>query len=117
MSPAREMGDALGAVAYSSTFELPPLTRPAEARVPFRVSPNLEHCEYLPVLDGKGDPYPRPPHRHVQPKAYCDYGNRLDFWRVLEVLGRIRRRMGIWAVPSGGVVGGYRRQLGTRSSG
>ncbi|NMH96830.1 polysaccharide deacetylase family protein [Pseudonocardia acidicola] len=51
------------------------------------VVPNVEHYEYLPPA-GAIDPYPRTPHPDVRKFAYHDFGNRVGFWRMLEVLDR-----------------------------
>ena len=81
---------ALDRVTYSPIIERPPLTLPGGSRVALWVSPNVEYYEYRPALDGKRDPYPRSPHPDVQQYGYCDYGNRVGFWRMLEVLDRHR---------------------------
>ena len=47
--------------------------------------PNVEHYEYLPPQQAV-DPYPRTPHPDVRLYAYRDYGNRVGFWRMEEVL-------------------------------
>jgi peptidoglycan/xylan/chitin deacetylase (PgdA/CDA1 family) len=75
-------------VDYSPIIDRPPITWPGKARVALWVSPNVEHYEYLPSFDAKRDPYPRSPHPDVQQYSYCDYGNRIGFWRMLEVLDR-----------------------------
>ncbi|HVR32634.1 MAG TPA: polysaccharide deacetylase family protein [Acidimicrobiia bacterium] len=51
------------------------------------VVPNVEHYEYLPPGQA-ADPYPRTPHPDVRLYAYRDYGNRVGFWRMDEVLDR-----------------------------
>ena len=82
------MISALDRVAYMPIVDRPAIAWPGGARVAFWVSPNVEHYEYLPVFDGKRDPYPRSPYPDVQQYSYCDYGNRVGFWRMLEVLDR-----------------------------
>ena len=79
---------ALDRVDYSPIIDRPPITWPGGARVAFWVSPNVEHYEYRPAPDGKRDPYPRSPHPDIQQYAYYDYGNRVGFWRMLEVLDK-----------------------------
>jgi peptidoglycan/xylan/chitin deacetylase (PgdA/CDA1 family) len=54
--------------------------------VAFWVAPNIEHYEYLPDRDGGRNPWPRTPYPDVQQYGYRDYGNRVGFWRMLEVL-------------------------------
>lgn len=64
---------------------------PDDARIAVWVVPNIEHYEYLPP-EGAVDPYPRTPHPDVRKFSYHDYGNRVGFWRMLEVLDR-------WEIP------------------
>lgn len=73
-------------VDYSPIIERPPITWPNHARVAFWVAPNIEHYEYLPVYEGARNPWPRMPYPDVQQYAYRDYGNRVGFWRMAEVL-------------------------------
>ena len=62
------------------------------ARVAFWVAPNIEHYEYLPPLDGVRNPWPRSPLPDVQQYSLHEYGNRVGFWRVLEVLDQYQIR-------------------------
>ena len=71
---------------YSPIGGRPIIRWPNGARVAFWVSPNVEHYEYLPDHDGMRDPWPRMPYPDVQQYAYRDYGNRVGFWRMTEVL-------------------------------
>jgi peptidoglycan/xylan/chitin deacetylase (PgdA/CDA1 family) len=48
----------------------------------------VEHYEYEPEHDGQRDPWPRMPYPDVQQYSYRDYGNRVGFWRMLEVLDK-----------------------------
>ena len=73
-------------VDYSPIIDRPPIKWPGGARVAFWVSPNVEHYEYLPDYDGVRNPWPRTPYPDVQQYSYRDYGNRVGFWRMLEVL-------------------------------
>jgi allantoinase len=73
-------------VEYSPIIDRPTITWPNKARVAFWVAPNVEHYEYLPEYDGVRNPWPRMPYPDVQQYAYRDYGNRVGFWRMLEVL-------------------------------
>jgi len=51
------------------------------------IAPNVEHYEYLPP--GPHTPWPaRAPAPDVQQYSLRDYGNRVGFWRMLEVLDR-----------------------------
>ena len=75
-------------VDYSPIVDRPRITWPGGARVALWVSPNVEHYEYVPAFDGRRDPYPRSPWPDVRQYSYCDYGNRVGFWRMLDVLDR-----------------------------
>ena len=66
----------------------PTITWPNNARVAFWVAPNVEHYEYLPEYDGVRNPWPRTPYPDVQQYSYRDYGNRIGFWRMLDVLDK-----------------------------
>ncbi len=72
---------------YSPIVDREPIAWPGGARVAVWVVPNVEHYEYLPP-GGAADPYPRTPHPDVRRYGYHDYGNRVGFWRMLEVLDR-----------------------------
>ena len=75
-------------VQYSPIIDRPVIRWPNDARVAFWVAPNVEHYEYLPDYDRVRDPWPRTPYPDVQQYSYRDYGNRVGFWRMLEVLDR-----------------------------
>ncbi|MET8013236.1 polysaccharide deacetylase family protein [Streptomyces sp. NPDC005271] len=72
---------------YAPIVDRPPIAWPGGARIAVWVVPNIEHYEYLPPA-GAVDPYPRTPHPDVRKYAYHDYGNRVAFWRMAEVLDR-----------------------------
>jgi peptidoglycan/xylan/chitin deacetylase (PgdA/CDA1 family) len=72
---------------YSAIVDREPIRWPDDARVAVWIVPNIEHYEYLPP-HGVTDPYPRTPHPDVRKYSYHDYGNRVGFWRTLEVLDR-----------------------------
>jgi allantoinase len=74
---------------YSPIVDRPPIRWPGGARLAVWVVPNIEHYEYLPPT-GMVDPYPRTPHPDVRKFAYHDYGNRVGFWRMCEVLDQHR---------------------------
>ena len=74
-------------IPYSPIVDRRPITWPSGARLAVWVVPNVEHYEYLPPR-GERDPYPRTPHPDVRRYAYHDYGNRVGFWRLLEVTDR-----------------------------
>jgi allantoinase len=77
-------------VDYSAIVDRPPITWPNNARVAFWVAPNVEHYEYLPDYDGVRNPWPRTPYPDAREYSYRDYGNRVGFWRMLEVLDQYR---------------------------
>ena len=82
-------------VDYSPIVDRPPIAWPGGARVAFWVAPNIEHYEYLPDDDGVRNPWPRMPSPDVQHYAYRDYGNRIGFWRMLEVLDAHHVKCGV----------------------
>lgn len=71
-------------VAYSPIVDRPPVRWPNGHRVALWVSPNLEHYEYLPA-PSVADAWARSPHPDVMMYGYRDFGNRVAFWRMLEV--------------------------------
>jgi allantoinase len=71
-------------IPYSPISQRAPIAWPGGAPVAVWVVPNVEHYEYLPP-PGAVDPYPRGPHPDVRKYAYHDYGNRVGFWRMLDV--------------------------------
>ena len=79
-------------VQYSPIIDRPPIRWPGGERVALWISPNIEHYEYLPVFDGQRDPWPRMPYPDVREYSYCDYGNRVGFWRMLKVLDKFNIR-------------------------
>ena len=50
--------------------------------------PNVEHYEYMPEPSTYRNPWPRTPHPDVMNYSYRDYGNRVAFWRMLEVIDK-----------------------------
>ncbi len=75
-------------VDYSPIIERPPIRWPGGARVALWVVVNVEHYELLPDYDDLFDPWPRVPHPDVLEYSRRDYGNRVGFWRLLEVLDK-----------------------------
>ena len=57
---------------------------PDNARVAFWVAPNMEFFEYLPEN--------RPTQPDIPHYSRMDYGNRVGFWRMLEVLNKHKVR-------------------------
>ena len=73
---------------YSPIIDRPVIKWPNDARVALWISPNVEHYEYLPPENKFRDAWPRTPHPDIQGYALRDYGNRVGFWRMLEVLDK-----------------------------
>jgi peptidoglycan/xylan/chitin deacetylase (PgdA/CDA1 family) len=70
----------------------PKLAWPGGARVALWVVPNIEHYEYLPAVGARRDPWPRTPHPDVLGYGTRDYGNRVGFWRMAEMMDRLKIR-------------------------
>ena len=75
-------------VDYSPIIDRPIIKWPRGARVALWIAPNVEHYEYLPQSNKLRNPWPRMPHPDVQQYSHRDYGNRIGFWRLLEVLDK-----------------------------
>ena len=82
-------------VDYSPIIDRPILKWPGNARVAVWVAPNIEHYEFLPDYDGLRNPWPRVPYPDVQQYSHRDYGNRVGFWRMLEVLDKHGIKCGV----------------------
>ena len=67
-----------GRFDYAPITERPLIRWPGNARVAFWVAPNMEFFEYLPES--------RPTQPDIPHYARMDYGNRVGFWRMLDVL-------------------------------
>lgn len=65
----------------------PRITWPGGARVAFWVAPNIEHYEYDPPPNARRMPWPRPV-PDVAGYSWRDYGNRVGFWRMVDVMAR-----------------------------
>lgn len=78
------MGLAPDRFDYSPITDRPKLTWPDKARVAFWVAPNIEHYEYTPLS--------RPTQPDIPSYTRNDYGNRIGFWRMLEVLNKHKIR-------------------------
>ena len=59
---------------------------PEDARLALWIVPNMEHYEFLPRPDHTRNQWPRTPHPDVASYSHRDYGNRVAFWRMLEVM-------------------------------
>ena len=76
-------------VLYSPIIDRPAIRWPNNARVAFWVSPNVEYYEYLPPPDPPRNQWPRMPHPDILQYSYRDYGNRVAFWRMTEVMDKL----------------------------
>ncbi|WP_419840961.1 polysaccharide deacetylase family protein [Candidatus Poriferisodalis sp.] len=75
-------------VRYLPIVDRPQIRWPNDARVALWIAPNVEHYEYLPPRDPQRNTWTRSPHPDVQGYGHRDYGNRVGFWRMAEVLDR-----------------------------
>lgn len=75
-------------VRYLPITDRPRVRWPHDARVALWIAPNVEHYEFLPPRDPQRNTWTRSPHPDVQGYSYRDYGNRVGFWRMTEVLDR-----------------------------
>ncbi len=75
-------------VRYLPIVDRPRIRWPNDARVALWIAPNVEHYEFLPPRDAQRNTWTRSPHPDVQGYSYRDYGNRVGFWRMAEVLDR-----------------------------
>ena len=73
-----------GRFEYAPITERPMIRWPGNARVAFWVAPNMEFFEYLPES--------RPTQPDIPHYARMDYGNRVGFWRMLDVLNKHKVR-------------------------
>src|SRR5580700_5919304 len=78
------MALAPGRFDYAPITERPIIRWPGNARVAFWVAPNMEFFEYLPEN--------RPTQPDIPHYSRMDYGNRVGFWRMLDVLNRHKVR-------------------------
>ena len=78
-------------IDYSPMVGRPVIRWPGDARVALWIAPNVEHYEYLPPQPHTAWPS-RAPEPDVQQYSLRDYGNRVGFWRMLEVLDRYEIR-------------------------
>lgn len=72
-------------IAYIPITERPDLRWPGGKRMACWIVPNVEHYQYIGDRGQPVDPYPRIPHPDMLVYTHVDYGNRIGFWRMLEV--------------------------------
>jgi len=73
-----------GRFDYAPINDRPVIRWPNNARVAFWVAPNMEFFEYLPEN--------RPTQPDIPHYSRMDYGNRVGFWRMLDVLNKHKLR-------------------------
>jgi hypothetical protein len=73
-----------GRLDYAPIVDRPIIKWPDNARVAFWVAPNMEFFEYLPEN--------RPTQPDIPLYSRMDYGNRVGFWRMLDVLNKHKLR-------------------------
>ena len=74
-------------IPYLPIVSRPRIVWPNGARVALWVAPNIEHYQYLPPHNEHMHAWPRlPTPPDVLHYSYYDYGNRVGFWRLIEVL-------------------------------
>src|SRR5205085_2016956 len=73
-----------GRFDYAPINDRPIIKWPNNARVAFWVAPNMEFFEYLPEN--------RPTQPDIPHYSRMDYGNRVGFWRMLDVLNKHKLR-------------------------
>jgi allantoinase len=78
--------DPMDRILYSPMCTRPPIRWPGGARVALWISPNVEHYEYMPPTNPYHNVFPRVPWPDVQQYAFRDYGNRVGFWRLAQLL-------------------------------
>jgi peptidoglycan/xylan/chitin deacetylase (PgdA/CDA1 family) len=79
-------------IPYLPLTSRPRIRWPNDARVALWVVPNIEHYQYEPPAHAFMRPWPRVPAPDVAHYSYYDYGNRVGFWRLVEVLDHHRVR-------------------------
>jgi peptidoglycan/xylan/chitin deacetylase (PgdA/CDA1 family) len=84
--PARD--ERLERFSYSPIVQRPRLDWPDENAIAVYVAPNVEVYELLPPRSLHRDPWPRSPHPDVLGYGTRDFGNRVGFWRLLELMDR-----------------------------
>ncbi len=75
---------------YSPIIDRPTIRWPNDARVAFWLSPNVEYLEYDPPPNSGTPNYigAAVPHPNLELYRTRDYGNRVAFWRMLDVIDK-----------------------------
>jgi allantoinase len=74
--------------SYSPIVQRPMLEWPDGNAIAVYVAPNIEVYELLPPPSPHRDPWPRSPHPDLLGYGTRDFGNRVGFWRLLEIMDR-----------------------------
>jgi len=77
---------------YSPIVGRPPIRWPNEARVALWICPNILYYEYAPTPDPWVNAWARMTAPDVQVYGRQEYGARVGFWRLLEVLDKHKAR-------------------------
>ena len=78
-------------IPYSALPDRPPLEWPGKAKLALLIIPNVEIYEYLPPFNPVKNPYPRfGSHPDIGWYSHREYGNRVGFWRMLELFDRFQ---------------------------
>ncbi len=79
-------------VMYSADIERPPIRWPDGARVALWLCPCIVFYEFVPPTNPWIDAWARMPAPDVMGYSRQDYGSRVGFWRMLDVLDRHKAR-------------------------
>jgi len=85
------LADDLGFYDYLPITKRPPLIWPDGARIAVWFAPNVEFYELIPPVNPARASWP-PPLPDVLGYSCRDYGNRVGFWRLLDVMDRFHLR-------------------------
>ena len=72
---------------YAPYSGRPRIVWPGGARIAVWLAPNIEHYELEPPDNPRKAPWPRPV-PDVLNYSHRDYGNRVGFWRMADVMAR-----------------------------
>jgi allantoinase len=81
----------LGLYSYLPITDRPELNWPGDARIAVWIAPNVEFYELMPPLNPLRNAW-APPLPDVLGYSARDYGNRVGFWRLLDVMDRFGLR-------------------------
>ena len=87
--PARSVFSQIG--TYSPIVDRPRIDWPDNARLALWIVPNIEYYQMQPPV-GRFDAWPRCPHPDIMSYGVRDFGNRVGFWRLMDVLDRHKVR-------------------------